>query len=85
MLQAAVIRSHLEARLGREMTSASSYLSCYAGQAGQRWRELGEAMDRVGSTAVLAERIAVSASEGFRCLLRWRMQDLARTTVRYAG
>ena len=85
MLQAAVIRSHLEARLGREMTAASSYLSCYSGQAGQRWRELGEAMERVAQTAVLADRIATAASEGFRCLLRWRLQDLARTAVRYAG
>lgn len=85
MLQAAVIRSHLEARLGRDMTSASSYLSCYSGQAGQRWRELGEAMERVAATTVLADRLATAASEGFRCLLRWRMQDLARTAVRYAG
>lgn len=85
MLQSAVIRSHLEARLGHGMTAASSYLSCYSGQAGQRWRELGEAMDHVGSTPVLADRISTAASEGFRCLLRWRTQDLARTAIRYAG
>jgi len=85
MLQAAVIRSHLEARLGRDMTAASSYLSCYSGQAGQRWRELGEAMDRVGSTSVLADRISTAASEAFRCLLRWRMQDLGQSAIRYAG
>jgi heme oxygenase len=85
MLQAPVIRSHLEAHLGRNLTTASSYLSSYAGLAGQRWRELGIAMDHVGSQPALADRIATAASEAFRCLLRWRMQDLARTAVRYAG
>jgi len=84
MLQAAVIKSHLEARLGRSLSTASAYLSCYSGQAGQRWRELGEAMDRVGSTPALADRIAISANEAFRCLLRWKTQDLARPHVRAA-
>lgn len=84
MLQAAVIKSHLEARLGHNMAQASAYLSCYAGQAGQRWRELGEAMDRVGSTPALADRITSAANEAFRCLLRWKTQDLARTHVRAA-
>jgi heme oxygenase len=85
MLQAPVIRSHLEAHLGRNMTSAAAYLSSYSGQAGQRWRELGMAMDHVGATPVLADRIATAASEAFRCLQRWHMHDLARTAVRYAG
>lgn len=84
MLQAAVIKSHLEARLGRNLSAASAYLSCYAGQAGQRWRELGQAMDRVGSTPALADRIATAANEGFRCLLRWKTQDLSRAHVRAA-
>ncbi len=84
MLQAAIIKGHLEARLGHNVSAASAYLSCYAGQAGQRWRELGEAMDRVASTEVLGERIATAANEAFRCLLRWKTQDLARTRVRAA-
>lgn len=84
MLQAAVIKSHLETRLGRNMASASAYLSCYAGQAGQRWRELGEAMERVAQTEVLADRITTAANEAFRCLLRWKVQDLGRTHVRAA-
>lgn len=84
MLQGAIIKGHLEARLGHGISAASAYLSCYAGQAGQRWRELGEAMDRVATTEVLGERIATAASEAFRCLLRWKTQVLGRTHVRAA-
>jgi heme oxygenase len=77
MLQAAVVRSHLEDKLGRSIATSTAYLSCYAGQAGVRWRELGLALDRVASTPVLADRIAGAASDAFRCLLRWRTSDLA--------
>ena len=86
MLQAAVVRSHVEAALGRGVSASTAYLSCYAGQAGQRWRELGLAMDEVASTEVLADRVATSAGEAFRCLLRWKQQDEARSAgIRIAG
>ncbi len=86
MLQAAVVRSHVESALGRGIAASTAYLSCYAGQAGQRWRELAEAMDEVASTTALADRIAFSAGEAFRCLLRWKTQDAARTSsIRIAG
>lgn len=85
-LQAAVVRSHVETALGRGIAASTAYLSCYAGQAGQRWRELAEAMDEVASTAALADRIAFSAGEAFRSLLRWKTQDAARTSsIRIAG
>ena len=84
MLQAAVIKGHLEARLGHNMAAASAYLSCYTGQAGQRWRELGEAMDHVAATPALADRMTSAANDAFRCLLRWKTQDLSRVHVRVA-
>jgi heme oxygenase len=86
MLQAAVVRSHLEGTLGRSIVASTAYLSCYAGQAGVRWRELALALDRVGSTPVLADRIASAASDGFRCLLRWKTSDLATASgIRLVG
>ncbi|MBV8757381.1 MAG: biliverdin-producing heme oxygenase [Deltaproteobacteria bacterium] len=84
MLQAAVIRSHLEAHLGGNLSAAMAYLSSYSGQCGQRWRELGEAMDRVGASGVLADRITTAANEAFRCLLRWKTQDVSRSHIRAA-
>jgi heme oxygenase len=85
-LQAAVVRSHLEASFGRGIQASTAYLSCYAGQAGVRWRELALAMDRVGSTPVLADRIASAAGDAFRCLLRWKTTDLAPASgIRAAG
>jgi heme oxygenase len=86
MLQAPVVRSHLEAKLGRGIAAATAYLSCYAGHAGVRWRELALAMDRVGSTPVLADRIASAANDAFRCLLRWKASDAAPAAgIRAAG
>lgn len=86
MLQAAVVRSHVESALGRGISASTAYLSCYAGQAGQRWRELADAMDAFASTAALADRIAFSAGEAFRSLLRWKLQDGSRaSSTRVAG
>ncbi len=85
MLQAAVVRSHIEVALGRGISAATAYLSCYAGQAGQRWRELALAMDEVASTSGLADRIVEAAQEGFRALHRWRTNDLVRTSARRAS
>lgn len=85
-LQAAVVRSHVETSLGRGISASTAYLSCYAGHAGQRWRELALAMEEVATTPALADRMAIAASEGFRCLLRWKMQDAARDSgIRFAG
>jgi heme oxygenase len=85
MLQAAVVRSHLEGKLGRSIATSTAYLSCYAGQAGVRWRELALAMDRVASTPVLSDRIAAAASDAFRCLLRWKTSDVAPAVRAAAG
>src|SRR5688572_13066062 len=86
LLASAVIRGHLSTYLRAEMAYASAYLSCYAGQVGTLWRELGHAMDRVAYTPAVADRIVMSAHDAFRMLKRWRTHDLQqRDVVRIAG
>jgi heme oxygenase len=86
ILASAVIRGHLAAYLPTEMSTASAYFMCYAGQVGGMWRELGLAMEQVAGTPAIADRIVVAAHEAFRTLHRWRSQDLGRTNViRFAG
>lgn len=75
MLSAAVIRGHLATFLPAEMTHASAYLLCYAGQVGAQWRELGEVMDRVAYAPAVADRMVSGALDGFRALARWRRHD----------
>jgi heme oxygenase len=81
MLASAVIRRHLATRLPSEMHNAAAYLSCYAGNVGTRWRELGEAMDRLAFANGIADRIVGAAQEAFRALHRWRTHDLQRTAL----
>ncbi len=86
LLASAVIRGHLSTYLPNEMAAASAYLMCYAGQVGGMWRGLGEAIDRVASTSVIADRIIVAAHDAFRAQHRWRTHDLQRAAagIRYA-
>jgi len=81
MLASAVIRRHLATRLPSEMQNAAAYLSCYAGNVGTRWRELGEAMDRLAFANGIADRIVGAAHEAFRALHRWRTHDLQHTAM----
>jgi heme oxygenase len=86
LLSAAVIRGHLATFLPTEMALASAYFACYAGQVGALWRELGEAMDRVAYSQAVADRMVVSAHEGFRALSRWRRHEPHQDTgIRFAG
>lgn len=86
LLASAVIRGHLATFLRAEMAYASSYLSCYAGQVGTMWRELGEAMDRVAYTQTVSDRIVMSSHEAFRTLNKFRTQELSgRASIRIAG
>jgi heme oxygenase len=86
MLACAVIRNHLETSLRAEMAFASAYFTCYAGQTGMLWRELGVVMDEVSHTHPVGDRIIASANDAFRCLERWRTYELARLwPPRYTG
>ncbi len=86
LLASAVVRGHLATFIGAELAVASSYLSCYAGQVGAMWRELGLAMERVADGPAIADRIVMSAHEGFRTLQRFRNHELAQhPVIRIAG
>jgi heme oxygenase len=87
LLASAVLKSHLTTYLRAEMAYASSYLSCYSGQVGSLWRDLGLAMNRVAYSQTVADRILMSAHEAFRTLIRFRATDVqgARPSVRIAG
>lgn len=87
MLSSAVIRGHLSSYLRAEMACASAYLTCYSGQVGTMWRELGQAMDTVAYTQTIGDRIVIAAQEAFRTLARWRTHDLAQppSGIRVAG
>jgi heme oxygenase len=84
LLSSAVIRGHLSTFLPFEMSAASAYLSCYSGQVGARWRELGEVMDTIAYTTSIADCIVVAAHDAFRTLHRWQSRDMA-SAIRYAG
>ncbi len=77
-LSHAVLRNHLMVQLPREMKEASAYLSAYAGMAGARWREYGEALDRVAQTPETGDRIVAAANDAFVCQRRWLMQGTSR-------
>ncbi len=86
LLASAIVRSHLATHLRPEMAYAASYLSCYAGQVGALWRELGEVMDRVAYSPTLADRMVVAARDAFRALIRFRRSELRqKAVVRIAG
>ncbi len=70
-----MIRRHLATRLPREMEVASAYLSSYHGVVGKRWRELGQALDRVAVVPAVADRIVAAASDAFRCRRNWVLHD----------
>ena len=64
MLQAAVIRGHLEARLGRRDGHRVGVLSCYAGQAGSAGASSARRWIASAHTPALADRIATAAQRG---------------------
>jgi heme oxygenase len=81
LLASSVLRGHLATFLPAEMGIASAYLSCYAGQVGTRWRELGEAMERVAETPNAGNRLVVAANDAFRTLIRFRSNELQQISV----
>jgi heme oxygenase len=86
LLASAVIRGHLATFLRPEMAYASCYLSCYAGQVGTMWRELGVAMDRVAYTPAVADLLVASAHQAFRTLQHFRNHELSQpSAIRIAG
>ena len=78
----AVVRRHLLTKLPREMHYASSYLQCYSGVVGLRWREFGSKLDDIATQPAIANRIVAAAHEGFTCQHRWAGLEHAYQHVR---
>jgi heme oxygenase len=70
-----VIRHHLETRLPKDVMSAASYLGCYEGIVGARWRLFGEVLDEQAVLPGVEDRIIAAAGDGLRCQRSWIKQD----------
>ena len=62
---------HLSRQLPAELSRASAYLGCYGGEAAERWRELGVALDGYADADRDADRIVATARDGFLQLGAW--------------
>jgi heme oxygenase len=54
-----------------EINRASSYLAAYDAATGNRWSELGAALDAVGQSVAAVHQIARAANQGFQALRDW--------------
>ncbi len=73
-----VIERHLRSRLPRELQLAGSYLASRERSAGARWRELGDAMDRVAKAPRIADHIVAAARAAFRGQHGWYQLAIPR-------
>ena len=54
-----------------EINRASSYLAAYDAATGNRWSELGAALDSVGSAPSVVHQLVRAANQGFQALRDW--------------
>jgi heme oxygenase len=54
-----------------EINRASSYLAAYDAATGNRWSELGSALDHVGQSVAAIHQITRAANQGFQALREW--------------
>jgi heme oxygenase len=66
-----LVERHLRGCMPATIRTGGSYLAMQERSAGTRWRELGEAMDAVGSPARAAERICTASKLAFRHQRDW--------------
>ena len=62
---------HLARQLPAELSRASAYLSCYGGEAQERWRELSESIDSFEHAGRDGDRVVAAARDGFLQLRAW--------------
>ncbi len=60
-----LVERHLRSCMPATIRTAGSYLAMQERSAGTRWRELGDAMDRIGWRPGVAERISTAAKLAF--------------------
>jgi heme oxygenase len=54
-----------------EVNRASSYLAAYDAATGNRWSELGTALDVVGESTATIFQVALAANQGFQAMREW--------------
>jgi heme oxygenase len=54
-----------------EINRASSYLAAYDAATGNRWSELGTALDVVGESTATIFQVALAANQGFQAMREW--------------
>jgi heme oxygenase len=54
-----------------EINRASSYLAAYDASTGNRWSELGAALDSVAQSASIVHQLSRAANQGFQALRDW--------------
>jgi heme oxygenase len=64
-----------------EAASASAYLSVYDGAVGQRWSDLGAALDAVAYLPSVKHRLLRAAEQAFEALCAWFQDSTARLSV----
>ena len=64
------IRRYLTLRVP-ELGIATSYLSAYDGVAGDRWSELGIALETVAHAPPTKHQLVRAANQGFRAFCEW--------------
>lgn len=75
------VRRYLVQRIP-ELAEATSYLSAYDGETGQRWNELGNALDMVADSPSVTHDIMRAANQAFRALCEWvRIDDSVQTAA----
>jgi len=70
-----VIRHHLATRLPKELAAASSYLTCYEGIVGSRWKQFGSVLEEQAVLPGVEDRIIAAATDALRCQRSWIKQD----------
>lgn len=68
------IRRHLQARIP-EVAGASAYLTAYDGLTGDRWSELGAALDAAVAFPASKRLLVMSASQAFVALHAWFIDE----------
>jgi len=64
-----------------EVAAASSYLSVYDGVVGQRWSDLGEALDAVAYLPSVKHRLVRAAIHAFEALRGWFQDSTTQLSV----
>lgn len=66
----AAVRRYLTLRVP-DLDSATSYLSAYDGVAGDRWSDLGNALEAVAHTPLAEHQLVLAAHQGFLGFCEW--------------